>query len=310
MIPLLLVGGFTALAYIFVHSWGQLTGLQPSDIPSTTTETPSLRFLSLGFLKYINAGGSDETRIAAYQKAIGAPVTGDPDEASEKRIEQILGYNVSWRPTKKKVHSKIYKRKKLKPKTKSSVATAPKTAIVKMPRTASVSRARPIAKTQPKGPLQDILSKLLAPKTKAKPPKKTTAKPITRIIRTAPKSAIPAIATESDDRQAAKQLDEYLRSGGLDRSIVKSYQSRMGGLVVDGVAGPKTKARAESLLGRTVYWPANDAADQLHTYYVISKGRDKATIKKYQTQMGELAVDGSVGPKTKTRYKSLTGKAW
>lgn len=101
----------------------------------------------------------------------------------------------------------------------------------------------------------------------------------------------------------------------------KNFQSKMGGLVADGIVGPKTNTRAKQL-GVTLpaprkiaSTPANttankDAATGLKAYLTKtnsfgSKAKPDATVKSYQTKMGGLVNDGIVGPKTRARAQAL-----
>lgn len=250
-------------------------------------------------LSYVNGGGISKSKIKYYQRRIGAKATGKPDTQTEKRIEQLLGYDVSWKPKKKVVKPKVFTL------AKTPAVTAPK--------------PKPVKTVRKSGPLEQILSTLtkkapakvsptpvkVAPVKKPQPvtPKRLPA----TTTRTPQFTSIPAAVPDSVI--AATAIDSYLRSGGLDRTRVKDYQRRMGGLAIDGIPGPKTKARAETLLHRSVSWPAQNAAADLRTYY-RGGGRDRTKIKAFQNAMGELSVDGLVGSKTKTRYRTLTGKTW
>lgn len=250
-------------------------------------------------LSYVNSGGRLASKIKYYQRRIGAKATGRPDSQTEKKIEQILGYDVSWKPKQKVVKPKVY--------------TSAKKPTVTALRPATVKSAR-----KP-GPIEQILSSLTKPAVKAVVPtpvkvapakKPQTAQPklLSATTSRAPRfESIPAAVPDSVI--AATALDNYLRGGGLNRTRVKDYQRRMGGLAMDGIPGPKTKARAETLLHRSVSWPAQNAAEDLRTYY-RGGGRDRTKIKAFQNAMGELTVDGLVGAKTRARYKTLTGKTW
>jgi hypothetical protein len=240
-----------------------------------------------------------KSKIKYYQRKIGAKTTGKPDSQTEKKIEQILGYDVSWLPKKKVVKPKVFT------PAKKPAVTAPK--------------PKPATTVRESGPLEQILSTLTKAPVKASTPTPVKAAPAKKPQPVTPK-LLPATTTRApqftsipaavpDSVIAATALDSYARSGGLDRTRIKDYQRRMGGLAIDGIPGPKTKARAETLLHRSISWPAQNAAEDLRTYY-RGGGRDRTKIKAFQLAMGELTVDGLVGSKTKGRYKTLTGKTW
>lgn len=267
--------------------------------PEKKDDTAAKRRYASLLLSYVNKGGISKSKIKYFQRKIGAKATGKPDNQTEKKIESILGYDVSWKPKKKVVKPKVYT--SVKPK-----VTAP---TVKKPVTARES-----------GPLESILATLTkgTPK-KANIPTPVKVAPVKKPQTVTPKQ-LPATTSRApqftsiptavpDSVIAATALDSYLRSGGLNRTRVKEYQRRMGSLAIDGIPGPKTKARAETLLHRSVLWPAQNAAEDLRTYY-RDGGRDRTKIKAFQNAMGELTVDGLVGSKTKARYKTLTGKTF
>lgn len=67
-------------------------------------------------------------------------------------------------------------------------------------------------------------------------------------------------------REAAERLVMYLRPGDVADAIIAGqaakavivvYQRAMGSLEADGAPGPQTRARAETLLGASQYWPAD-----------------------------------------------------
>lgn len=255
---------------------------------SVDKKSQAIRKHAQDLLNYVNQGGTNKKYIRRKQQKIGAERTGKPDSQTEKKIEEILGYDVSWRPKRKIVSPKLFT--ETKQKTSSSA--------VKIPTES--------------GPLEEIIKSLAQPE-----PKKVTS--VRKSSQTVKPKLLPAtikVPTEKiptvtlpDSVIAAQAIDVYLRNGGLDRTRVKDYQRRMGSLAIDGVPGPKTKARVENLLHRTVQWPAQTAAEDLRIYY-RKGGRNRTKIKAYQNSMGELTVDGLVGPATKKRYKSLTGKTF
>jgi uncharacterized protein (TIGR02594 family) len=53
---------------------------------------------------------------------------------------------------------------------------------------------------------------------------------------------------------SAQSLYNYYTAGGRAPDMIKGYQAAMGGLTVDGVIGPVTKARTEKLLGKILTW--------------------------------------------------------
>lgn len=268
-------------------------------LPTSTTTGSRKKTLiknALKLLAYVNKGGKKAPTIRGLQMRIGAKQTGVADSQSEKRIEQILGYDVDWKPKGKVVRSTLAAKKTTK---------------------ARRAKRKPIAVKGEADPITAILSRL-APKPA--PKKKVVvkqAKPKRRVIRALPASTVtttkpkpkPKLA-DSPQVLAAQRLHEYLLSGGLDRNVVKGYQEKMGNLTVDGVPGPLTLARAESLLDKDLVWPHIKAAIDLHKYYKVDRGRNRDVVKGYQEKMGELAIDGLVGPKTKKRYRALTGKKW
>lgn len=287
-----------------------------------------LRAYARKFLRYVNKGGRSRLVIKNYQKRIGASTTGIADGQSEKRIEKILGYNVSWKPKKKVVRPSVFTSRR-RP-VKSTRVRRRKPTIRRAP--PKPSRA---VKVKPESdPITSILSTLMgkkaaAPKPKrAKTPVKKTTPARRRTVKALPAStttrktvrpkrrekipqvrSTPTKPAPADNVVAAAALDKYLRSGGLERSVVKGYQKRMGELAADGVAGPLTLSRATDLLGRELVWPHISAAHSLRRYY-RDKGRNRDVIRGYQSDMGELVVDGLVGRKTKKRYRALTGKKW
>lgn len=292
MIPLLIgLGGLGILALAMKSNTAKAKQETQTKSPSDESQTIDLRMYARGLLNYVNRGGKKMTTIRKYQGKIGAKRTGIPDSQTEKKVEAILGYGVSWKPTNKQVSAKVFTRKKAR--------VSP----------GRQSKAKPVSK-KPTGPLEAILESLAKQKPladTARPKRAQTEKPkllpantrlpkFTQIPKALPDSVV-----------AASSLDAYLRNGGMDRNRVKDYQRRMGNLSIDGIPGPNTKARAESLLSRVMSWPANNAAEDLRLYY-RQGGRNRTKIKAFQNAMGELTVDGLVGPATKRRYKQLTGK--
>lgn len=294
LIPIL--GGVTLLAL----SRSKASAQEPTKSEEKKAEdSEKKRRYAQQLLSYVNKGGTNKNKIKSYQKKIGAKRTGKPDSQTEKKIEQILGYDVSWKPKKKVVKPKVFTSAKTE-------VTAPKVTTT------------PVREL---GPLEQIMTALAGKKAPIKVAKPTTVKaaPAKKLQPTKPK-LLPATTTRApqftsipaavpDSVIAAGALDSYLRSGGLVRARVKEYQRRMGNLATDGIPGPKTKARAGTLLHRSISWPAQNAAADLRTYY-RGGGRDRTKIKAFQNAMGELTVDGLVGKKTKARYRTLTGKTW
>lgn len=299
MSPLLLLVpiGLLLVAAAAKASSGNGLGVETNaSIATTLSKNARLRKSAIDAHKYVMKGGRNPAAIKMYQRTIGAPPTGKPDSAMEKRIESILGYNVSW------VTKRVIAKK-----------TTPK-----------VVRAIPVSsvKKNEEDPLTAIVRSLTAPKTtsaKASAPtaktlKASASKPTLKraaTVKALPKPKMASIKKETipDFVNAAVNLDRYCSSNGMDRDVIKGYQRRIGNLSVDGVAGPKTKARVESILGRSVNWPHITAAIALRNYYG-KKGRERSKIMAYQKAMGELVSDGIVGPKTKARYSVLTGKVW
>lgn len=297
MLPLLIgLGGLGILALAMKSSTAkakQETQTKSSTALAKSEPAIDLRMYARGLLNYVNRGGKKMTTIRKYQGKIGAKRTGIPDSQTEKKVEAILGYDVSWKPTKKRVPAKVFTRKKAR------VSPVRRTK----------AKAKPVSK-KPSGPLEAILESLAKQKPMADtaPPKRAqTEKPklLPATTRLPKFTQIPKALPDSV--VAASSLDAYLRNGGMDRTRIKDYQRRMGTLSIDGIPGPKTKARAESLLSRVVSWPANNAAEDLRLYY-RQGNRNRTKIKAFQNAMGELTVDGLVGPATKRRYKQLTGK--
>jgi hypothetical protein len=297
MNPLLLLG-LGGLALFALAKAGSAKALSTNEAKAKANENKATqnavealatlkRQYAQSLLSYVNGGGTKAATIKSYQKKIGAKTTGKPDTQTEKKIESILGYDVSWAPKKKVVNPKVYT------PTNTSAIKSDKKAVSK-----ETSKPQPVKVVKP------TAVKVAPSKTpQTEQPKLLTADTQTRAPRfTSIPNAVP------DSVLAATGLDGYLKSGGLDRTRVKEYQRRMGGgLAIDGVPGPKTKARAETLLNRQVSWPAQDAAADLADYY-RNGGRDRSKIKAFQNAMGELTVDGQVGPATKKRYTVLTGK--
>ncbi len=141
-------------------------------------------------------------------------------------------------------------------------------------------------------------------------------------------------------KDAAKNLKSYLDStkdfGTKARPSqhVRDYQAKMGGLVNDGIVGPKTNARAKvlgftlpnrpvattskttaKLTAKPTAKPSTkptpkDSAAALGKYLTRTKdfgtkAKPSATVKQYQTYMGGLQNDGIVGPKTRARAQAL-----
>jgi|WetSurSiteA1Bulk_404760.scaffolds.fasta_scaffold15452_2 hypothetical protein len=264
-------------------------------------------------LKYVRGGGKRAETIKAYQGQIGAHQTGIADAQTKARIEKILGYRVSWvEVPKKPVISTV------------TPAGLPKEALPK-----------PSPPGHEVGPLESLVAALAGqksapvakPATVSKPttvskPATTAAKPVTvakpaatiakPVTVAKPKPVAKPQDEDEDAADAAHELDDYLATkpptlNGLNRVTVRALQARIG-VAADGVPGPKTAKKASELLLRPVSWPIINAANDLHTYYAVNRGRDKATIAGYQKLMCELVADGLVGPKTKARYTSLTGK--
>ena len=291
---------------------------------------PNKRMWALTALKYVqkNEAKCKAKKIRGFQRILGAVTTGKPDNGLRRAIEKVLGYKVKWpdvagkarRKRVDKIKKAIVKLRPIGlpegfkgPVTKKKHATAK--AAAKPParratRRSAVTQAAPatpkkkslVLSSATSEPVRDIIKALVpavkfaAPQRKAKLPKRT-ARPAAK---PRPKTT-PATA--------ANALDKYLRSGGYNRAMVKALQGRMGGIAADGVAGPKTRARAEELLGRKLHWPQIDAATELRTYYKQG-GRNKAKIKGWQRAMGEIDVDGLVGPQTRKRYTGITGQRW
>ncbi|UCC72286.1 MAG: hypothetical protein JSV86_18255 [Gemmatimonadota bacterium] len=88
---------------------------------------------------------------------------------------------------------------------------------------------------------------------------RAAARPALPAPRPAPAAPAAApIVAEPTPEEAAARLRIYTKEGGNQgtranpSSIVKRYQALMGGLVADGIIGPKTRARAKAL-GSTLY---------------------------------------------------------
>ena len=197
---------------------------------------------------------------------------------------------------------------------KPTTTTAAKSSPTPTPVKTVVVTAAPVktttsSTTKPKVTATPVTLKSSSPPTTVQRPI-ATAVLSTSAARTATVQTAKVSTGTSSQISAANNLDAYLRTGAFDRTRVKQYQAAMGNISADGVAGPKTEARAEQLLNKDVKWPGIEAGRALYDYYVKKKGRDKNTIKKYQKAMGELTVDGIVGSKTKARTKSLTGINW
>ncbi len=299
MYPILALGIITGLGYLLIHSiFGDEAKAASSPTPD---DLAPLRRQALGLLKYINAGGRDRARISAYQRTLGVPTSGIPDAASESRIEELLGYDVSWKPMGKKVTARTFGPAK-------GVVPTGREEITRTP--AKLTPAVPAEKATATGPLAEIIKSLEQPPRPPalKPPKKAS-------VRAAPASssprALPAqtqTQSEADNVSAARELDSYLRNGGLEKPRIKQLQARMGFIAADGIAGNETRQRAEALLGAKVNWPAIMAAEDLHIYYTKG-GRAKRDISDFQKLMG-VTADGLIGPVTKARYKAMTGKVW
>ena len=181
-----------------------------------------------------------------------------------------------------------------------------------------------------KGPIEALFSKISKPAApKPAAPKPAAPKPA------APKPAAPKPAAkkalmpldgplllppQSESEEAAAALDSYVRKGGSARSEIAVYQRHMKAVDPDGIAGPATKARAQSLLGKSVSWPtltplgaapspvdAKDAANELADYVTTYHGSHVDRIAAYQKALG-LGADGKVGPVTRAKVKSLTGR--
>ena len=338
MSPLLIGGILLGLLLLAKGKAQASSAVTPTRSQKKVTASGSaLRLVARQALSYVNTEDEeDPVVIRGYQKQLGCKQSGKPDDEMHKRIEKILNYAVSWVPGAKVAPTKLFKPVVTKPKTVTkAVPVAPPAAALAVrratpPQDPLTLVTKPAVKPAPKpAPLpikvssseeiQDMLSTFTkGSQATAQKRLETIRKPQDIFARTEPvpvttaRSApkLPAVPTVSDAVAAAESLDDYLADGGIDRGKVKVFQARMGGLTADGVAGPRTFARAKELLGRTLaLWPANKAALDLHTYYA-GKGRDKVVLASYQKTMGELDADGAIGPKSKARYTALTGKAW
>jgi hypothetical protein len=285
--------GLAALAAYALSKSGQSAASTATTVQKQSGDGEAkLRHDAQNLLAYVNSGGQNKVSIATYQKKIGAKTTGIADSQTEQKISSILGYAVNWAP-KKKVAPTTSQKKAVLAKVKS------------LPKTTTIKKVPLPTVVEPR-PLEGLLEAITAP-TRAEP------KPPKALPETTEKSTIfpnlPKVPVIDDSVLAANQLNNYLETGGLDRAKVKAWQKRIGSLTADGIPGPKTLARVSEVLKRDISWPAQEAAEDLRAYYA-SKGRDKGKIKTYQSEMGELTADGLVGPKTKARYKALTGKAF
>ncbi|PLS08010.1 peptidoglycan recognition protein family protein [Neobacillus cucumis] len=97
--------------------------------------------------------------------------------------------------------------------------------------------------------------------------------------------------------KAGEKLPKYGVDGDFGKeteAAVRSFQSRHG-LAVDGIVGPKTKAKLEAVV---------NAADRPYPGHLIKRGsKDAANIKLIQKRVG-VAPDGIFGPKTEAAVKA------
>jgi len=80
----------------------------------------------------------------------------------------------------------------------------------------------------------------------------------------APSSSTPALTPQ----QSAKELQAYLAKGGKDKATIARYQTGMGGVTADGIAGPKTKARMTMLGAPPVPAALNKLKGKVHIPFV------------------------------------------
>jgi hypothetical protein len=295
-------------------------------------------------LQHVKGGGRDKAVISLLQREMGEVVPdGIAGPRTHERVVSLLGYNVSWpgfspdTPNLKAQNILYQTPSTLSPKPKAPQAPQAKTVLGT--ETKPVKRYTPIKPVifpAEKGPIESLFSRVATPAEK--PAAKLTPKTATRPDGKPPAKLTPKTATRPDEKPAAKLAQSnangsanqrnaatgiysYYQGGGRDRNKIRAYQQTMGNLQVDGIVGPKTKARYAQLTSfqwtepqATPTSPRETAPNAQKTAaedaygYISSGGKNKDKIKLYQTEMGNLVSDGLVGPKTKSRIKELTGK--
>ena len=128
------------------------------------------------------------------------------------------------------------------------------------------------------------------------------------------KEGVKKPSKKPDPSKPATEYPGYLIKRGSRGEVVKAIQWRLGGLVVDGIYGPKTEARVKSFQAAwelavdgivgPVTWKAL-FTDPPYPGHLLKRGSRGGDVKKVQWKLGGLAVDGIFGLRTETRVKEF-----
>jgi hypothetical protein len=93
-------------------------------------------------------------------------------------------------------------------------------------------------------------------------------------------------------KSSARDLVEYFRAGGRDKTRISGWQKLMGGIAIDGIVGMETRNRVEQILGYCVDWattgkpvaaPVNNAASASPTLLPAVKSAVSPTTPRQAT---------------------------
>jgi peptidoglycan hydrolase-like protein with peptidoglycan-binding domain len=261
----------------------------PGKTSTAVLATDTQRTAAEALLHYLGTGARNKGVIAKLQHTMGAIASdGVVGSRTRSRVESLLGHQVLW------------------PKDIFDALSELKTVLVQFQdagtKPAAESSAESASATAPK-------------KLRAAPSKKSNKSPAS-----APKPTAASPAQSADDAtQAAQDLHTFVASGGRDRATVASFQRRLN-LDPDGIVGPSTRARVDTVLGAQS-WPTDagkpvgaapapadprSAASELRNY-LATGGKRKDRVRAYQEAMGGVKADGVAGAKTKARIAELLG---
>ena len=282
MLTILVGVGVLALVALLAHK-------PSSAVVPANKKAIAVRRIALLLLKYVQSGKRDKAKISRAQRIIGVSASGVPDAATHARIEKLLGFGVDW------------------------------------PGLSAKEKEKRNIKTPAKVPAKDPLYALLGPGKEVK--FLEAAKPAKQPARQPAKQ--PAAQVSAMARWAAV-LDAYIMQGGRDRIRIAEYQRGIQQVDPDGYATfgtvelARTAYRVAALLSRQLKWPKlttaaftgpatspldpKSAALELFDYVHVYGGSHKERVAAYQKAMNVTPAIGNIGPITKTRVKSLTGK--
>jgi len=306
MLTILVGVGVLALVALLAHK-------PSSAVVPANKKAIAVRRIALLLLKYVQSGKRDKAKISRAQRIIGVSASGVPDAATHARIEKLLGFGVDWPGLSAK------EKEKRNIKTPAKVpAKDPLYALLGPGKEVKFLEAAKPAKQPARQPAKQPA------RQPAKQPARQPAKQPARQPAKQPAAQVSAMA------RWAAVLDAYIMQGGRDRIRIAEYQRGIQQVDPDGYATfgtvelARTAYRVAALLSRQLKWPKlttaaftgpatspldpKSAALELFDYVHVYGGSHKERVAAYQKAMNVTPAIGNIGPITKTRVKSLTGK--